>query len=52
VYGSVERVAAAFRALAAMGFTDVIIRHLVDDQPRVLASYARLAEVRKAVADA
>jgi alkanesulfonate monooxygenase SsuD/methylene tetrahydromethanopterin reductase-like flavin-dependent oxidoreductase (luciferase family) len=52
VYGSVERVAAQFRALAAMGYTDVIVRHLVDDQARVLASYARLAEVRKAVADA
>ena len=52
VYGSVERVAAQFRELAGMGFTDVIIRHLVDDQSQVLASYARLAEVRKAVADA
>jgi hypothetical protein len=35
-----------------MGYTDVIIRHIVDDQAQVLASYARLAEVRKAVADA
>ena len=50
VYGSVETVAAKFRELGAMGYTDVIIRHLVDDQPKVLASYARLAEVRKAVA--
>jgi hypothetical protein len=38
------------RALAALGYTDVIIRHIVDDQPKVLASYARLAEVKKAVA--
>jgi len=52
VYGSVDRVATQFRALAAMGYTDVIIRHLVDDQTQVLASYGRLAEVRKAVADA
>jgi alkanesulfonate monooxygenase SsuD/methylene tetrahydromethanopterin reductase-like flavin-dependent oxidoreductase (luciferase family) len=52
VYGSVERVVAQFRALAAMGYTDVIIRHLVDDQAQVLASYARLDEVRKAVAGA
>jgi alkanesulfonate monooxygenase SsuD/methylene tetrahydromethanopterin reductase-like flavin-dependent oxidoreductase (luciferase family) len=52
VYGSIDRVAAQFRALAAMGYTDVIIRHLLDDQAQVLASYARLAEVRKAVADA
>jgi alkanesulfonate monooxygenase SsuD/methylene tetrahydromethanopterin reductase-like flavin-dependent oxidoreductase (luciferase family) len=52
VYGSVDRVAAQFRELAAMGYTDVIIRHLVDDQAQVLASYARLAEVRKALAEA
>ncbi len=50
VYGSVDTVAAKFRELAAMGYTDVIIRHLVDDQEKVLASYARLAGVRKAVA--
>jgi alkanesulfonate monooxygenase SsuD/methylene tetrahydromethanopterin reductase-like flavin-dependent oxidoreductase (luciferase family) len=52
VYGSIDKVAAEFRSLAAMGYTDVIIRHLVDDQAQVLASYARLAEVRKAVLDA
>jgi alkanesulfonate monooxygenase SsuD/methylene tetrahydromethanopterin reductase-like flavin-dependent oxidoreductase (luciferase family) len=52
VYGSVATVAAKFRELAAMGYTDVIIRHIVDDQAQVLASYGRLAEVRKAVADA
>jgi alkanesulfonate monooxygenase SsuD/methylene tetrahydromethanopterin reductase-like flavin-dependent oxidoreductase (luciferase family) len=50
VYGSVATVAAKFKALAAMGYTDVIIRHIVDDQPKVLASYARLEEVRRAVA--
>ena len=41
---------ARFRALGAMGYTDVIVRHVIDDQPRVLASLARLAEVRKALA--
>ena len=50
VYGSVDTVAKKFRELGALGYTDVIIRHLVDDQAQVLASYARLAEVRKAVA--
>ena len=50
VYGSVDTVAGKFRELGAMGYTDVIIRHLVDDQAQVLASYGRLAEVRKAVA--
>src|SRR5204863_8386089 len=36
VYGSIATVAAKFRELAAMGYTDVIIRHLVDDQAQVL----------------
>jgi alkanesulfonate monooxygenase SsuD/methylene tetrahydromethanopterin reductase-like flavin-dependent oxidoreductase (luciferase family) len=52
VYGSVATVTAKLRELSAMGYTDVIIRHLVDDQAQVLASYERLAEVRAAVADA
>jgi alkanesulfonate monooxygenase SsuD/methylene tetrahydromethanopterin reductase-like flavin-dependent oxidoreductase (luciferase family) len=52
VYGSVATVTAKFKALAAMGYTDVIIRHIIDDQPKVLASYARLADVKKAVANA
>jgi alkanesulfonate monooxygenase SsuD/methylene tetrahydromethanopterin reductase-like flavin-dependent oxidoreductase (luciferase family) len=50
VYGSIDTVIAKFKALGAMGYTDVIVRHIIDDQPKVLASYARLAEVRKAVA--
>lgn len=50
VSGTVDDVAASFRALATMGYTDVIVRHLTNDQPKVLASLARLAEVRKAVA--
>jgi alkanesulfonate monooxygenase SsuD/methylene tetrahydromethanopterin reductase-like flavin-dependent oxidoreductase (luciferase family) len=52
VTGGPERVADQLRALAALGFTDVIVRHLVDDQREVLASTARLAEVRAAIADA
>jgi alkanesulfonate monooxygenase SsuD/methylene tetrahydromethanopterin reductase-like flavin-dependent oxidoreductase (luciferase family) len=50
VIGTVDEVIARFRDLGAMGATDVIIRHVTDDQPRVLASLARLAEVRKALA--
>jgi alkanesulfonate monooxygenase SsuD/methylene tetrahydromethanopterin reductase-like flavin-dependent oxidoreductase (luciferase family) len=50
VAGTAEEVADAFRALGRMGYTDVIIRHLIDDQPRVLASYEGLAEVRRLVA--
>jgi alkanesulfonate monooxygenase SsuD/methylene tetrahydromethanopterin reductase-like flavin-dependent oxidoreductase (luciferase family) len=52
VTGGPERVADQLRALATLGFTDVIVRHLVDDQQEVLASTARLAEVRAAIADA
>ena len=50
VIGTVDEVIARFRDLGAIGATDVIVRHVTDDQPRVLASLARLAEVRKALA--
>ena len=36
--------------LAAFGYTDVIVRHLTNDQPKVLASLARLRNVREALA--
>jgi alkanesulfonate monooxygenase SsuD/methylene tetrahydromethanopterin reductase-like flavin-dependent oxidoreductase (luciferase family) len=52
VVGGPERVAAAFADLATMGCTDVIIRHLADDQPEVLASFDRLGAVRAAVGSA
>jgi alkanesulfonate monooxygenase SsuD/methylene tetrahydromethanopterin reductase-like flavin-dependent oxidoreductase (luciferase family) len=50
VAGTVAQVADRFRALGAMGFTDVIVRHLTTDHAKVLASFARLAEVRRALA--
>jgi alkanesulfonate monooxygenase SsuD/methylene tetrahydromethanopterin reductase-like flavin-dependent oxidoreductase (luciferase family) len=46
VWGSVNTVAEAFDALAAVGATDVIVRHLADDQREVLRSIERLADVR------
>ena len=52
VVGGPDRVAEEFRRLAALGFTDVLVRHLADDQQEVLASFERLAEVRRLVADA
>lgn len=52
IYGSVDSVAGRFRELAALGYTDVIMRSMVQDQPKALASLARLGEVRTAVADA
>jgi hypothetical protein len=32
-----------------MGYTDVIVRHLADDQTEVLRSLERLAQVREEV---
>jgi alkanesulfonate monooxygenase SsuD/methylene tetrahydromethanopterin reductase-like flavin-dependent oxidoreductase (luciferase family) len=49
VVGGPERVAERFHELATMGYTDVIVRHLVDEQADVLASFARLAGVRAAI---
>jgi alkanesulfonate monooxygenase SsuD/methylene tetrahydromethanopterin reductase-like flavin-dependent oxidoreductase (luciferase family) len=51
IAGTVDEVTARFRELGAMGYTDVIVRHLTDDHPKVLASLDRLAQVRKAVLD-
>jgi alkanesulfonate monooxygenase SsuD/methylene tetrahydromethanopterin reductase-like flavin-dependent oxidoreductase (luciferase family) len=48
VVGGVSRVAAAFADLGAAGCTDVIVRHLADDQGEVLASLGRLGAVRAA----
>jgi alkanesulfonate monooxygenase SsuD/methylene tetrahydromethanopterin reductase-like flavin-dependent oxidoreductase (luciferase family) len=50
--GGPERVAELLRQYADMGYTDVILRHLADDQAEVLASYERLAQVRELLADA
>jgi alkanesulfonate monooxygenase SsuD/methylene tetrahydromethanopterin reductase-like flavin-dependent oxidoreductase (luciferase family) len=52
VWGSVSEVAEKFRALAPLGYTDIIVRHLTDDHAKVLGSLARLAEVRTALKDA
>jgi alkanesulfonate monooxygenase SsuD/methylene tetrahydromethanopterin reductase-like flavin-dependent oxidoreductase (luciferase family) len=50
VIGTIDVVTQRFADLARLGYTDVIIRHVTDDQPRVLASYERLAKVRASVA--
>jgi alkanesulfonate monooxygenase SsuD/methylene tetrahydromethanopterin reductase-like flavin-dependent oxidoreductase (luciferase family) len=49
VVGGPERVAHAFEELGEMGYTDVIVRHLADEQPAVLASIGRLSDVRARV---
>jgi alkanesulfonate monooxygenase SsuD/methylene tetrahydromethanopterin reductase-like flavin-dependent oxidoreductase (luciferase family) len=48
-YGSAEQVTEHLGAYAEMGYTDVIVRHLAEDQREVLASFARLGEVRAAL---
>jgi hypothetical protein len=48
-WGSIAEVVEKLRALAPLGYTDIIVRHLTDDHPKVLGSLARLAEVRKAL---
>jgi len=48
-YGSAEQVTEKLGAYAAMGYTDVIVRHLAEDQNEVLESFARLAGVREAL---
>jgi len=46
VAGGPGRVAAAFAELGAAGCTDVIVRHLAEDQEAVLRSFEQLAAVR------
>jgi alkanesulfonate monooxygenase SsuD/methylene tetrahydromethanopterin reductase-like flavin-dependent oxidoreductase (luciferase family) len=49
VAGDVEQVVGQFQALAEMGYTDVIVRHFTNDHAKVLGSFARLGEVRRAL---
>lgn len=49
MYGSVEQVRDAFAAYGEMGYTDVIVRHITNEQPQVLGSVERLASVRELV---
>jgi alkanesulfonate monooxygenase SsuD/methylene tetrahydromethanopterin reductase-like flavin-dependent oxidoreductase (luciferase family) len=50
VVGGPEQVAERFAGYAAMGYDHVLVRHLAEDQHEVLASFARLREVREKVA--
>jgi alkanesulfonate monooxygenase SsuD/methylene tetrahydromethanopterin reductase-like flavin-dependent oxidoreductase (luciferase family) len=45
--GTVEAVAGEFAALAGMGFTDIIVRNMSQDQSDALATIERLAEVKQ-----
>ncbi len=50
IVGDVERVATAFAELGAMGYDEVVVRHLVQNPARVLDSIGRLGEVRERLA--
>ena len=50
VAGSAEEVADEFRSFGEIGYTDILVRHLTNDQPKVLGSLERLAAVRAALA--
>jgi hypothetical protein len=45
-------VAETFRSFAKLGYTEISVRHLTNDQPKVLGSLERLAAVRAAAAQA
>ena len=47
--GDAGRVAERMAELAAMGFTDVIVRNISADQPQALATIERLAAVQEQV---
>jgi alkanesulfonate monooxygenase SsuD/methylene tetrahydromethanopterin reductase-like flavin-dependent oxidoreductase (luciferase family) len=48
--GTADEVAEQFRGFEELGYTDILIRHLTNDQPKVLASLDRLAAVRETLA--
>ncbi|MBV8936421.1 MAG: LLM class flavin-dependent oxidoreductase [Alphaproteobacteria bacterium] len=50
IAGSVDEVAEQFRTFAKIGYTDIIVRHLTNDQPKVMGSLGRLGAVRAALA--
>ena len=50
VAGSVDEVAEQFRSFEELGYADILVRHLSNDQPKVLGSLDRLAAVRAALA--
>lgn len=50
VVGGPESVAARFRELAAMGYTDIVVRNLVPDPAAAVASTRRLRQVKELLA--
>ncbi len=52
IAGSVDEVTEQFRSFAPLGYTEISVRHLTNDQSKVLGSLERLAAVRTALAQA
>lgn len=52
IIGDVDHVVAQLAILAAAGVDEIVVRHVAQDQQDVLASLARLSEVRIALIDA
>jgi len=50
IAGSIDEVAEQFRTFAEIGYTEILVRHLTNDQPKVLGSLERLAAVRTSLA--
>jgi alkanesulfonate monooxygenase SsuD/methylene tetrahydromethanopterin reductase-like flavin-dependent oxidoreductase (luciferase family) len=50
IAGSADEVAEQFRSFAEIGYTEILVRHLSNHQPKVLGSLERLAAVRAALA--
>jgi alkanesulfonate monooxygenase SsuD/methylene tetrahydromethanopterin reductase-like flavin-dependent oxidoreductase (luciferase family) len=49
--GETGAVTEAFATLRAMGYTDIIVRHLAEDHAAVLGSFERLGAIRAALGD-
>ena len=52
IAGAVDQVAEQFLKFAKLGYSEILVRHLTNDQPKVLGSLERLAAVRAMVAQA
>jgi alkanesulfonate monooxygenase SsuD/methylene tetrahydromethanopterin reductase-like flavin-dependent oxidoreductase (luciferase family) len=50
IAGSADEVAEQFRTFGEVGYTEILVRHLTNDQPKVLGSLERLAAVRAELA--
>jgi alkanesulfonate monooxygenase SsuD/methylene tetrahydromethanopterin reductase-like flavin-dependent oxidoreductase (luciferase family) len=49
IAGSVDEVAEQFQGFADTGYTEILVRHLTNDQKKVMGSLERLAAVRAAL---